>query len=148
MLPPTSRDRIIHLHEEAIKRWGGRNGIREDGCLERSLGGAETAEYYAGKGDGTFGLCYAAALLYYLARNSCFVDGNKRAALLSTLDILLSYGLTLDVSNDELRDYCLTVAQGRVSGFQEVAVWLAAKVILASEDEVFARFSREKVNGV
>jgi death-on-curing protein len=132
---PTNITRITELHDEAITRWGGRTGVRDDGCVERSVGAAQMAEYYAGNGEGQVGLCFIGALLFYLCKNSCFIDGNKRTALLATLDVLLSYGLTLNASNDELRDYCLNIANGTVQGFDDVVRWLSARLILAAEDE-------------
>lgn len=101
---PISAFRVGELHDEALVRWGGRPGVREDGCVDRSIGAAQLAELYAGRVDGPVGLCFIGALLFYLCKNSCYIDGNKRTAVLSALNMLLSYGLTLSCSNDELRD--------------------------------------------
>lgn len=138
--PPINIYRVAELHDEALARWGGTPGIREEGCVDRSIGAAHSAEYYAGNGAGPVGLCFVGSLLFYLCKNSCFVDGNKRTALLSTLDVLLSFGLTLEASNDEVRDYCLSIADGTIKGFDEVVRWLAPRLIYADEADGSAEF--------
>ena len=84
MARPINLARITELHDHAITTWGGRPGVRDEDCVERSLGAAQMAEFYAGNGEGPMGLCFIGALFFYLCKNSCYVDGNKRTSVLAT----------------------------------------------------------------
>ncbi|MCE9637064.1 MAG: Fic family protein [Planctomycetes bacterium] len=100
------------------------------GCVEGSLGGAWTAELYATEGDDAIrqGLVFAGYLLFYLAKNHCFGDGNKRTALASMQEVLSVLGLTIDVNDDELVTYVLAVAGGTVKSAPDVVKWLAQRL--------------------
>lgn len=127
-------DRIIELHAEGIKRYGGHpTPDPAHGCLERSLGAAWNAELYQGAGEGLPGLCFAGCLLFYIANNNCFVDGNKRTAWMSAIDVLLGLDLTVDVSEDEAYDYCISILDGTVENATDVSLWLADR-LAAIED--------------
>jgi death on curing protein len=56
-----------------------------------------------------------AALLYALAKSQACADGNKRVALILTIEFLALNGSTLDVSSDELVDLILTAAASPAS---------------------------------
>lgn len=58
----------------------------------------------------------AAALLFGLARNHAFIDGNKRIALLSTLQFLNVNGFGLDLSSvEDAYETMAQVASGQIS---------------------------------
>lgn len=54
----------------------------------------------------------AATLLWGLAENQPFVDGNKRLALVVTLTFLGLNGYTIDLSEDERVSLMFEIAQG------------------------------------
>lgn len=94
-----SPERIVALHDDAIRRYGGKQSPPNKECVDGSIGGAYTAGLYTAKFDPPdpveIALPFAGYLLFYLAKNSCFVDGNKRVAWTSAMDILYHFGLTL-----------------------------------------------------
>jgi death-on-curing protein len=51
-------------------------------------------------------------LLWGIAENQPFVDGNKRAALVATLTFLELNGHTVELSQDELADLMFEIADG------------------------------------
>lgn len=71
---------VTALHDESIARFGGSAGIRDEGLLASALERPRNLHSYSGE-TGVTGL--AAGYGFGLARNNPFVDGNKRAALLS-----------------------------------------------------------------
>lgn len=57
----------------------------------------------------------AAAYAYHLAENQCFIDGNKRTAVLAALYFLELNGVnTSPLTNDELYDAMIGIAEKRV----------------------------------
>lgn len=125
-------ERVIGLHGEVLTADGGMASDPHEskGCVEGSLGGAWTAELYATEGDDAIrqGLVFAGYLLFYLAKNHCFGDGNKRTALASMQEVLSVLGLTIDVNDDELVTYVLAVAGGTVKSAPDVVKWLAQRL--------------------
>ena len=79
-----SAELVIAIHEEQLRTYGGPAGIRDRGMLESALGRAPNKWTY-GETDLA---ALAAAYAYGIARNHPFVDGNKRAALLSLVTFL------------------------------------------------------------
>jgi len=77
-------DLVIAIHERQLRRFGGPAGMRDVGALESALGRARNRWAYE-NGDLAQ---LAAAYAFGIARNHPFVDGNKRAALLSLVTFL------------------------------------------------------------
>ena len=123
-------DRVKSLYKEGIRRHGGQEGPPRDGCVEGSLGGAWSAEQYQEPSPGMVeGFVFAGFLLYYLAKNHCFPDGNKRAAWMAATDVLLSIGASLDATDDDAEQMVVAVAKGEISSGTEVVQWLAERLI-------------------
>ena len=124
-------DRVVVLHAEVLAAHGGMASDPHEakGCVEGSIGSAWTAELYAtddADENARQGLIFAGYLLYYLAKNHCFGDGNKRTALAATHEVLACLGLTLDATEDELVEFVLSVANGPIKGGADVVDWIAA----------------------
>jgi death on curing protein len=77
-------DLVIAVHDEQLQKFGGPPGIRDRGALESALGRPQNKWAYEGA---DLAAC-AAAFAFGIARNHPFVDGNKRAALLSIVVFL------------------------------------------------------------
>jgi death on curing protein len=120
---------VVALNAESVTREGGTPDPPKTGCVEGSVGAAEMAEFYSGTGDGTLGLCFIGSLMFYIIKNHCFVDGNKRTGLAVALKALYILGLTLDVTPDELRDYCLAIADNQVTSSENVVLWLSEHLV-------------------
>jgi death-on-curing protein len=131
-----NEEQIHELHAESILRYGGdTTAVAKDGCLERSVGAAVNAELYSTEEGALKGLCFAGCLLFYLAKNHCFIDGNKRTSWLSAVHVLLGLGLTLDVTQDEAEAYCMSILSGEVHQAIDVSVWMADRLMSIEEDE-------------
>jgi death on curing protein len=97
-------------------------------CVEGRIGNAWTSEGYCSDEDAKPGLCFAGYLLYYLTRDHCFLDGNKRAAWSTAMAVLASLGLTVSASDDESYSLVDRIANGVIKDGMEVVYWLAARL--------------------
>jgi death-on-curing protein len=118
----------LALHAESVRRHGGKSGGVKDGCVDGSLGAAWNAEAYLAEENAQRGLVFAAHLLYYLARNHCFVDGNKRAGWLAMTEVLGKFDLTLATDAAEAEAFVNGIASGEVKRAEDVVPWLAARL--------------------
>lgn len=85
-----------------------RQELREEGLLESALARPIHAAHYANADLAE----QAATLLWGIAENQPFVDGNKRIALVVTLTFLEVNGYVLDMSEDERVRLMFEVADG------------------------------------
>ena len=70
----------------------------------------------------------AASLLFGLARNHAFIDGNKRIAVLATLQFLNSNGLDLDLAPvGEAFRTVIQVASGDLT-LEELTAWIQGRL--------------------
>ncbi len=70
----------------------------------------------------------AASLLYGLARNHAFIDGNKRIAVLATLQFLNNNGLDLDLSPaEEAFETVTQVASGHLP-LADLTDWIRDRI--------------------
>lgn len=75
------------------------------------------------------GLILVAYLLYYLAKDHCFVDGNKRVAWLAAVETLKNLQLTLNVSTEDAYAFMIDLSsEGSTITASDVAVWLAERL--------------------
>lgn len=87
-----SEEDVIRIHDDALRKWGGRPGLRDRMLLDSAVnrpkqGGFGAGDFYATLFD------KAAALLYSLLQNQPFVEGNTRAAVYSTAEFLRRNGM-------------------------------------------------------
>lgn len=122
-------DDIARLNAEGIERYGGLLGPPKDGCVESSVGAAYQAESYIADEDTVPGLVFCGYLLFYLLKNHCFVEGNKRAAWTSAMFALLSLGLTLQATQEEAFTCCAQIIEGTMGSGADVVEWIAARLI-------------------
>lgn len=122
-------DDVVRLHGQGIERYGGLLAPPKDGCIEASIGAAFQAEGYVADEDTIAGLVFSGYLLFYLLKNHCFVEGNKRAAWTSTMFALLSLGLTLQATQGEAFDCCSQVIDGSMASGSDVVEWIAARLV-------------------
>jgi death-on-curing protein len=72
------------IHDRQLRLFGGPAGLRDEGALESALGRPVNRWAYEAAGLPELAAAYA----FGIARNHPFVDGNKRAALLSLVTFL------------------------------------------------------------
>lgn len=75
---------VTAINEEQLRAYVGPAGIRDSGMLESALARAPNKWAYGERDMAALAAAYA----YGIAKNHPFVDGNKRAALLSLVTFL------------------------------------------------------------
>jgi len=119
---------VLALYAEGIRRYGGESSPPKPGCLEQSCGNAYSAELYS-ESASVPGLAFSGYLLFYLTRDHCFVDGNKRIAWLCSMRVLANLGLTVGVSQADAEALCKRIAdstlEDSIKDGAEVVVWIA-----------------------
>jgi death on curing protein len=103
-------DLVIAFHDEQLKLFGGPSGIRDRSMLESALGRPKNKWSY---GEEDLALL-AAAYAYGVAKNHPFVDGNKRAALLSVVVFLGLNGVRFLADNAQAVVMIRDLAAGEV----------------------------------
>ncbi|MEQ9814381.1 MAG: type II toxin-antitoxin system death-on-curing family toxin [Azospirillaceae bacterium] len=115
-----SRAIIMALHHESIARYGGADGIRDEGLLESALGRPLNLSAY----DPEASIFDLAA--YYCAgvvKNHPFVDGNKRTGLLAARTFLTLNGIDFEPDDAET----VVMIEGLAAGTYDedtIARWL------------------------
>lgn len=122
--PFVARDELEALHSHAIAKHGGEGSPPQPGCLDRSIGAAINAALYQSDLAEPDLLIAAAYLLVYLAKNHCFVDGNKRVAWMGIVRVLFLNGLAMDADEAEAAELVNNVATDVVDAVGVVR-WLS-----------------------
>jgi len=117
---------VIELHMTQLEIYGGAAGIRDRGLLESAV--AQPQASFGGEfvHDGLYAM--AAAYLFHIVSNHPFVDGNKRAGMLSAVVFLDVNGISISHPSDALYELTMGVAEGRI-----------AKLAVAAELERIAK---------
>jgi death on curing protein len=105
-------DIVLEIHQEAISRFGGSTGLRDQALLESAIAAPQAG--FGGKSVYADLIEIAAAYLYYLCSNHPFIDGNKRVGLGSCLVFLRINGLKPKPDNDAWEQLTLGVASGKL----------------------------------
>lgn len=116
---------VLLLHTDTIDIDGGSHGVRDHGLLDAAVamprqqfGGAYLHEDIA---------AMAAAYLFHIAQNHPFVDGNKRAAVMSALAFLSANGVPLVMAPSDLETITLDVAAGEMAK-DKLTNWLRSQL--------------------
>ena len=107
---------VLRIHARSLAEFGGLVGVHDPGAVESAVMAVQNHFYYTG-GD-IFDL--AGVLLWHLASDHPFADGNKRAALASALVFLAVNGVDLAQNDDLFEGLTLSVAKGEL-GKEQVA---------------------------
>jgi death-on-curing protein len=103
---------VREIHDEAISRFGGSDGVRDAALLESAVTAPQAS--FAGKSPYVDLPEIAAAYLFYLCKNHPFIDGNKRAALGACIVFLRLNGLRPQPDNPEWEALVLAVATSEI----------------------------------
>lgn len=99
-----------------------------EGCVEGAIGTAVNSASYHLDSDEPNDLHVAAYLLRSLAKNHCYIDGNKRIAWLACLEVLAVHSaVTIEADQDEAAEVVERVAQGQMA-IDELINWLAMRL--------------------
>ena len=114
-----SKPALLLLHAESLAEHGGSPGIRDEGLLDSALARPQNPVAY-GQPDVA---ALAASYGWGIARNPPFIDGNKRAALLSIGLFLHLNGWRLTASQADTTRTMLALAAGELPE-DALADWL------------------------
>lgn len=115
-LYPTLEE-VVDLHRQLIALDGGSIGLRDPGLLASALGRPQTG-YYNSLSE------QAAALLQSLMSNHCFVDGNKRVAVMTALVFLDMNGVQVDFDPNEAETFIVEGIIKKKAELSEITTWL------------------------
>jgi death-on-curing protein len=104
-------DQVRLLHQMALERHGGQEGIRDLSTLESAVMHPRNIWYYR-QGD-LFDL--AAGYAFHLAEAQAFFDGNKRAAVAASFVFLEMNGFSVPEATEEFYAAMIGIAQRRVT---------------------------------
>lgn len=116
-----SVDDVLLLHADTIDIDGGSHGIRDHGLLDAAV--AMPRQQFSGDYLHEDLAAMAAAYLFHIAQNHPFVDGNKRAAVMSALVFLKANGIDDLPSPKDLELITLQVAAGELSK-EKLTKWM------------------------
>jgi death-on-curing protein len=120
-----SKKALLLLHEESLAEFGGARGLRDEGLLDSAL--ARPKNTYAYNAESSIA-DLAASYGYGLAKNHAFVDGNKRAALLSMGLFLAINGYQLRPDQMDAIRTMFAIASGELNE-QGLSSWIAKNSI-------------------
>jgi death on curing protein len=112
------------IHGEILAESGGDSGILSEGALESTLNKPKNLYCYE---DGVNLFNLAASYGYGLIKNHCFIDGNKRVALIAVYTFLLINGIELDAPEADAVNFFLDLAasvETQDQGMQRLTDWL------------------------
>jgi death on curing protein len=115
---------LIALHEELMRSFGGRRGLRDQAALESAA--ARPNATFAGEDLYPDLAAKAAALMHSLVVNHAFVDGNKRGAAAAELFVDVN-GYRLNAADSDLERTAFAVARGELSA-EALAIWFRQRL--------------------
>ena len=95
-------ERIIEIHDDIVKDYGGTGGLLTKGTLELLV-------YKVNREKDVFKM--AALILHTIAAQHPFFDGNKRTAFVTAENVLGEAGYYLDAGDDEIVELMRKIAQ-------------------------------------
>ena len=113
------------FHRESLVRFGGADGLRDEGLLDSALARPENIHAYEPEAD-VFRL--AAAYCTGVVKNHPFVDGNKRTGALSAVVFLALNGIDVELQEPMIVTMIVGLAAGEVTE-SELADWLRASAV-------------------
>jgi death-on-curing protein len=103
---------LLIFHEDQLRQYGGKSGIRDMGLLESALAQPEAS--FGGDYVHQDIFHMAAAYGYHICQNHPFFDGNKRTALIAMYMFLFVNGHRLKADKKNLFAVMMGVAQGLI----------------------------------
>ena len=116
-----SKEQVLALYHELIRRFGGEDGLRDEGLLESAL--AAPFQVFDGRSAFVTVQQKAARLGFGLISNHPFLDGNKRTGTHLMLLVLAMNGIELIYTQKELYEIILQIASGDAS-YETLLSWI------------------------
>ncbi len=116
-----SKNTILRLHELSILKYGGAEGVRDQGLMESAI----ARPYQTFGGEDLYPTFFekAAAIVESIIINHPFIDGNKRTGFLAMLAVLEAENFKITATNDELYNFTIRISTGEIK-FEEIVTWL------------------------
>lgn len=115
---------VCAIQGEILAESGGAPGVLNEGALESTLNKPKNLYHY---GDDVTLYELAASYGYGLVKNHCFVDGNKRVALIAVYTFLSINGIELTASEVDAASFFLELAaslETQEEEMKKLASWL------------------------
>ena len=106
-------EQVVKIHRSLIEKTGGMEGIRDAQLLDSAL--KTPFQTFGGNNLYPDILDKASQLCYSLIENHPFVDGNKRIGVHLMLLFLKLNNIEVNYSQQELVDFGLDIASGKMS---------------------------------
>jgi len=107
-----SEEDILYIHNNQINLYGGESGIRSQELLNSAVSHVRTE--FAGVKLYKNLIEIASAYIYHICQNHCFIDGNKRTALVAGLVFLNLNGLDILDPEEKLYQMMLDITEGKI----------------------------------
>ena len=120
-----SRDEVLAIHDILLSRFGGRQGVRDEGLLDSAIN--RPFQTIDGKELYPSAIDKAAAVFESIVTNHPFIDGNKRTAYVLMRLVLRESNLSLVSDEDDKYDFVILAASGKIS-FKEIRDWIASRL--------------------
>ena len=119
-------EQVVKLHSSLISKTGGMDGVRDVNLLDSAL----KAPFQTFGGNDLYPdiLDKASQLCYSLIENHPFADGNKRIGVHLTLLFLKLNNIELRYSQQELIDFGLGVASGKLNK-DDIKDWMIKRTV-------------------
>ena len=112
-------DRIIGIHTDIIRDFGGEPGLRDPATLDYIV-------YRIKRSRDMYRM--AAIALHGICTGHPFVDGNKRTAFVTADNILREYHFRISASNDDVVAFMLDVAS-YIHSLTSVESWIKKNTV-------------------
>lgn len=115
---------VCAIHAEILATSGGESGILNQGNLESTLNKPKNLYHY---GNEVTLYELAASYGYGFVKNHCFVDGNKRVALIAVYTFLSINGIELTASEVDAASFFLELAaslEKQEQSMEKLVSWL------------------------
>lgn len=119
-------EQVVKLHSSLISKTGGMDGVRDANLLDSAL--KAPFQTYGGNDLYPDILDKASQLCYSLIENHPFADGNKRIGVHLTLLFLKLNNIELRYSQQELIDFGLGVASGKLNK-DDIKDWMIKRTV-------------------
>lgn len=121
MIKFLDKETILAFHQDQVKTFGGKQGVRDEGLLESAL--AQPQQSFGGEyvHKGIYEM--AAAYGFHICSNHPFFDGNKRTALVAMYTFLFVNGFHLQADKKSLYAVIIDLANGKLEK-EELAKYL------------------------
>ncbi|MDZ7720196.1 MAG: type II toxin-antitoxin system death-on-curing family toxin [Balneolaceae bacterium] len=103
---------ILAFHQDQVKIYGGKDGVRDEGLLESAF--AQPQDSFGGENVHSSIFEMAAAYGFHICKNHPFFDGNKRTALVAIYTFLYVNGYRLQADKKSLYAVMIDLASGKL----------------------------------